>query len=407
MDAAAVAGTGVRRDLRVMSLIGGAHFFSHFYQLVLPPLFPLLKEEFGVSYAALGVVSALLFVASGAAQAPAGFLVDRLGARKVLLGGLGLCSGAIALMAVAQSYWMLLPLAVASGLGNAVFHPADYAILNASIHPTRVGRAFGLHGITGNVGWAAAPPAAVMLTTLFGWHVALLLLGAAGLAMTVYLASQAEVMTDHRKATADLPPTRLVDDVRLFVARPILMIFAFFVLSSMALVGVQNFVPPALMSLDGVPLSFAAGALTAFLLAAAGGTFIGGFVADRTRRRDLVLALGLLFSGVFFLVLVIGQLPAVLIMAALVASGAALGSVGPSRDMVIREATPVGSAGKVYGFVYSGLDLGAAVTPPIFGWLMDRGEPRLIFIGVALLMVASIATVTQLRRASSSPALAE
>ena len=396
---AALPAAALRRDLRVMSLIGGAHFFSHFYQLVLPPLFPLLKEEFGVSYAALGVVSGFLFIASGLAQAPAGFLVDRFGARAVLLGGLGLCSGAIALTGLAQSYWVLLPIAVAAGLGNAVFHPADYAILNASIHPTRVGRAFGVHGITGNIGWAAAPPAAVLLAALFGWHAAMMLLGGAGLVMTLFLATQGDAIVDHRKPAAHLPPTRLIDDIKLFLALPILLIFAFFLLSSMALIGVQNFAPPALMALQQVPLSFATGALTAFLLAAAGGTFVGGFLADHTRWRDLVLAMGLLLSGLFFLVLVVGELPNALIMAAFVASGAALGSVGPSRDMVIREATPVGSAGKVYGFVYSGLDLGAAVTPPIFGWLMDRGEPRLIFVGVAALSVLSIATVTQLRRA--------
>jgi len=405
---AVLPAAALRRDLRVMSLIGGAHFFSHFYQLVLPPLFPLLKEEFGVSYAALGVVSAVLFIASGLAQAPAGFLVDRFGARAVLLGGLGLCSGAIALTGAAHSYWVLLPIAVAAGLGNAVFHPADYAILNASIHPTRVGRAFGVHGITGNIGWAAAPPAAVMLAAVFGWHAAVTMLGAAGLAMTLFLASQRGAIVDHRKPAAHLPPTRLVDDMKLFLAAPILLIFAFFVLSSMALIGVQNFSPPALMALQGVPLSFATGALTAFLLAAAGGTFVGGFLADHTRRRDLVLAMGLLLSGLFFLVLVIGQLPSVVIMAAFIASGAALGSVGPSRDMVIREATPIGSAGKVYGFVYSGLDLGAAVTPPLFGWLMDRGEPRLIFVGVAVLSVLSIATVTRLRRAApATPLVAE
>ncbi|HEX9464597.1 MAG TPA: MFS transporter [Alphaproteobacteria bacterium] len=404
MDAALAAGS-LRKDVRVVGLISSAHFFSHFYQLVLPPLFPLLKEEFGVSYAALGALTGLFFIASGCAQAPAGFLVDRFGARAVLLSGLALLSGCIALGGFAQTYWILIPIALAAGLGNSVFHPSDYAILNASIYPTRLGRAFGVHGIMGSIGWAAAPPTVIALAALLGWRSALVAVGVAGLAMTAFLATQRDAMADHRRPTgAGRPASRLTDDLRLFVAPPIVLIFAFFVLSSMALIGVQNFVPPALMEVQHLPLGLATSSLTAFLLATAVGTLFGGYLADHTRRRDVVLASGLLLSGVFLLAVAIDDLPAGLIMAALVASGIALGSVGPSRDMVIREAAAIGSAGKVYGFVYSGLDLGAAVAPPLFGWLMDSGAPRLIFVAVAAMMVLSIATVTQLRRAPPAAA---
>src|SRR5258708_6359064 len=301
MDAALAAGS-LRKDVRVVGLISSAHFFSHFYQLVLPPLFPLLKEEFGVSYAALGALTGLFFIASGCAQAPAGFLVDRFGARAVLLSGLALLSGCIALGGFAQTYWILIPIALAAGLGNSVFHPSDYAILNASIYPTRLGRAFGVHGIMGSIGWAAAPPTVIALAALLGWRSALVAVGVAGLAMTAFLATQRDAMADHRRPTgAGRPASRLTDDLRLFVAPPIVLIFAFFVLSSMALIGVQNFVPPALMEVQHLPLGLATSSLTAFLLATAVGTLFGGYLADHTSRRDVVRESGVRVSGVVLL----------------------------------------------------------------------------------------------------------
>jgi predicted MFS family arabinose efflux permease len=206
-------------------------------------------------------------------------------------------------------------------------------------------------------------------------------------------------MTDHRRpaATGEERP-RLADDLRVLLAAPILLIFAFFVLSSMALIGVQSFSQPALMAIQHISLNAATGSLTAFLLAMAVGTLAGGYLADHTHRRDLVLAGGLLLSGVCLLGIAIENLPLVLVESGLVVSGVALGSVGPSRDMVIRQAAAIGSAGKVYGFVYSGLDLGAAVGPPIFGALLDHGAPRLIFAAIAILLMLSIATVMPLRR---------
>lgn len=400
-----LAATTFRRDVRVVSLISCAHFFSHFYQLVLPPLFPLLKEEFGVSYTALGIVTTLFFVASGCAQAAAGFLVDRFGARAVLLGGLTVLSASIIAAGFAHDYWVLLPVAAAAGLGNSVFHPADYAILNASVYPTRLGRAFGVHGIMGSIGWAAAPPAVIMLAASVGWRSALVALGVAGLAMVVFLAFQADAMIDHRRpAAAGQERPRLADDLRVLLVAPIILIFAFFVLSSMALIGVQNFVQPALMALQHISLSAATGSLTAFLLAMAAGTLIGGYLADHTQRRDVVLAGGLVVSGLCLVGIAVENLPIVIVEAALVVAGIALGSVGPSRDMVIRQAAAIGSAGKVYGFVYSGLDLGAAVGPPIFGALIDHGAPRLIFAAIALLLLLSIATVTGLPRRPVAPA---
>lgn len=399
MDATAAAGT-LRRDIRVMTLISGAHSFSHFYQLVLPPLFPLLKAEFDVSYTALGLLTALLYVASGIAQPAAGFLVDRYGARPVLLVGLALFAGGTAAAGLVSSFWMLFPIAVVAGLGNSVFHPADFAILNASVHPSRLGRAYGIHGILGNLGWAAAPVASLSLASLFGWRLALMALGCLGLAAAVYLAAQRDAMADHRQRAKDAAkaPSSLGEDLRLLMAAPILLSFGFFACTSMAIIGVQTFVPPALVTFHQVPLSLAAASLTAFMLGGVAGTLAGGVLADRTRRREVVVAGGLALFALLFLMIAISDLPHALILPLFAMTGGLLGSTTPSRDMLIRESTPLGAAGKVYGFVYSGLDLGAAIMPPVAGWLLDHGEPRLIFVAVAMVVAAAIGLVMLIRR---------
>jgi MFS family permease len=186
----------LRRDVRIIGLIGSAHFVSHFFQLALPPLFPLLRESFGVSYVELGLLMSLFFAASGLGQTGAGFLVDHLGARRVLLGGMALLSGATAVAGVVPAFWLLLPVAVFLGLGNSVFHPADYSIFNSAVSPERLGRAYGVHGIFGTLGWVAAPTVVVGLAHAFNWRVSLITVGAAGLAATLALSTQRRTLDD-------------------------------------------------------------------------------------------------------------------------------------------------------------------------------------------------------------------
>jgi MFS transporter, FSR family, fosmidomycin resistance protein len=395
----ATAGTTFRRDVRVISLIGGAHLLSHFFQLVLPPLFPLLREEFGVSYTALGLLTMTMFLASGVSQPVAGFLVDRYGARPVLLAGLAVFAGSIAAIGLAPSFWVMFPLIALAGLGNAVFHPADFAILNASVEPKRLGRAYGVHGISGNIGWVAAPAASLSLSALFGWRAALVTLGCLGLAATIYLASQRHAMTDHRRPkTEAAKPTTLSADLRMLMAPYIVMSFVFFALLSMALIGVQTFVSPALMEFHNFPLAEAATALTVFLGAGIAGTMVGGVIADRIRRPGAIMMLCLAAFAAIFLTLAIPGLPHLLVLPILAVTGALLGAAGPPRDMLVRDRTPVGSSGKIYGFVYAGLDAGAAVMPPVFGWLMDVGTPRAIFVLISAVIALSVLTVLQIQR---------
>jgi MFS family permease len=391
----------LRNDVRVIGLIAAAHFFSHFFQLTLPPLFPLLKEVWGVPYVALGLAMSVFYGASGIGQTISGFLVDRVGAYRVLLGGMALFSSSIALAGLVPTYWLLLPVALLAGLGNSVFHPADYSILNASVDPRRIGRGYSVHSISGNLGWAVAPSVVVGLTAHFGWRVALVTVGAIGLAVVCVLATQLRAPVGRR--TAERTKTTAGREVRLLLTAPILSAFAYFALIATALIGLQTFGVTTLMRVYDTPLALATGALTAFLVGGAAGILAGGLLADRTRRHDVVAVAGLVSAAAAMMLLATGALPPPMLPIVLGLTGFCHGATGPSRDMLVRAATPPGASGKVFGFVYSGLDLGSCLTPLAFGWLLDHGDPRVLFVAVGILMLCTIATVVQVRR-SAQPA---
>ena len=383
-------------DIRIIGLVATAHFFSHFFQLTLPPLFPLLKEVWGVPYVALGLAMSVFYGASGIGQTVSGFLVDRVGAHRVLLAGMALFSASVALAGLVPAYWLLLPVALLAGLGNSVFHPADYSILNASVDPRRIGRGYSVHSISGNLGWAAAPTVVVGLTAHFGWRVALVTVGAVGLAAVGLLATQLRAFVGGRPAEPAPSTTRR--EVRLLLTAPVLSAFAYFAFIATALIGVQTFGVTTLMRIYDTPLGPATGALTAFLVGGATGILAGGLLADRTRRHDVVAVAGLLVAAGFMMLLATGALAPALLPVVLGLTGFCHGATGPSRDMLVRAATPPGASGKVFGFVYSGLDLGSCLTPLAFGWLLDHGAPRMLFVAVAILMLCTIGTVVQVRR---------
>ena len=393
------AGT-LKRDLRIIGLVGSAHFFSHFFQLTLPPLFPLIKDTFGVPYVALGFVMSVMYASSGVGQTISGFLVDRFGATRVLVSGMCLLAGSMAAAGMAPTYWVLLPIAVLAGLGNSVFHPADYSIFNASVDSRRLGRAYGVHSLCGNLGWTAAPAVAVALAAHTSWRTALVTVGGIGVAAALLLATQSDTLTDDRpvpspRAAAD---EGLAADIRLLMVAPVLAAFAYFALLATSLIGLQTFSVSTLVTLYGAPLALATGALTAFLLGSSGGVLVGAFLADHTRRHDLVAVTGMSTGAMLTLALATGALAPPALPVVMAVAGFALGMTTPSRDMLVRQATPRGASGKVYGFVYSGLDLGSSLTPLLFGWLLDRGEPRAVFVVSAIFMLLTITTVIQVRR---------
>ena len=399
-----VATTAVnQRSAKVIGLVGAGHFFSHFYWLVLPPLFPLLRVEFDVSYAALGFLISAMAVASGVVQLPIGFAVDRVGPVAILAGGLALLAGAILLIGLAPSYWMVLALMVFAGIGNAVFHPADYSILANTVPHHRLGRAFGLHTFSGHLGWAVAPALMGAFAVSIGWRAGLVVVGAAGLVVAlVILANKALLHGDDAAPDAARPALRAEPGarrgIRLLMTLPILTCFLFFVLLSTALSGLGAFLVAALIDLHGITLGAANMALTAFYVGSAAGILVGGVIADRTRRHGLVAAIG--FSIAAALIVIVGEaaLPVAGLIALISTTGFASGLVAPSRDLIVRAATPEGQTGKVFAFVSVGLDVGAVITPPVFGWIIDSGEARWLFWLVAAVLLLAVATVAGTRR---------
>ncbi|MCR0983537.1 MFS transporter [Roseomonas populi] len=376
------------RDWRIIGLIGTGHFLSHFYMLCLAPLFPLWKEEFGVSYAVLGLSVALMSAVTALLQTPVGFLVDRHGARPFLVGGTLLMALSISAMALAPNYWVILGLAILSGIGNSVIHPADYAILGSSIGEKRMGRAFAMHTFTGNLGFAAAPLALGLMTQTLGlgWRPTLLALGLLGVPVVLAILLQSRILQDQARPKKGKAPVGR----EVLLSRTMLMFFAFFLLSSMAGAGIQSFLIATLDQLWGTPLTVASLALTGYVTGATSGVLLGGWYADRhTRHFTFVTGLTAL-SVALFLAMGLVPLPeAVLPFVAFIAGGA-LGASRTPRDVMVKNAAPPGQMGKVFGFISSGLPLGSAITPVPFGMMLDRGMAWMVLPTVAALLVASL-----------------
>jgi MFS family permease len=402
----AVAARQAASDVRIIGLIGAGHYFSHFFQLVLPPLFPVLKDVFGVSYAELGIAMTAFYATSGLMQTPAGFLVDRFGPRAVLLFGLALLSSAVGLLALVPSYGAMVGCAMLAGFGNSVFHPADYAILTARIDRARLARAYSVHTLGGNLDWATAPVVVLTLSHLFGsWRLALLAVALAGLTMTLCLAVAADLEIragGRRREEAGAAPA---PDWRILFAAPVLLCFGYFALLSTSMIGIQNFLPSTLNVLYGTPIAAASAALTAFLFGGSAGVLTGGVIADRYHRHDFVVAAGLCVGGVVVLAIGLVEFETAALATLAAIAGFAFNITIPSRDMLVRNATPAGSAGKVFGFVYSGLDLGAALGPAIIGTMLDHGLARAVFFFLSAIILATVVAALVVRRASPAPAL--
>jgi FSR family fosmidomycin resistance protein-like MFS transporter len=388
-------------DIQVMSLIGTGHFFSHFYIMLLPPLFPLLKDEYGVGYIALGFALAVGNVVTGVTQAPVGFLVDRLGARSLLIAGLALYSVAVMLIGLFPSYPALVGLMALAGLGNSVFHPADYAILSAAVDERRVGRAFSIHTFGGYVGFALAPPVVVFLTSLVGWQTAVMLAGATGLLFALWMLAHRGVLTAEADvAAASGRKAGPAAGIQLLLSTPILMALLFYVLLSVSQGGYMTFGVASIEAIYRVGLTEANVPLTAYLVVSACGVLVGGWIADRTDQHQHVV------GGSFFLVALLALLvplwlpPLALLTVLFALAGFFSGVVAPSRDMLVRAVTPAGASGKVFGFVTTGFNIGGIIGPLGFGALLDFGDPVLVFFAIAALSLATMAVVYATARAA-------
>jgi len=391
----------LKQDAKIIGLVALAHGLSHFYQIATAVVFPLIKDDLGVSYAALGATVALYYVVSGICQTLAGFAVDKLGARRVLFFGLTLSASGALLAGLAHSYEMLVLAALVGGLGNSVFHPCDFSILNARVGKERLGYAFSWHGIAGFLGYAAAPSYAIGMVGAVGWRGALIGASLLGLAGIVFLILHRDrLYVEPADARRTVAKGGLAEDIKVLTSAPILMCFAYFVLISVGFIAIQNFGVATLIQLYGASAPLASATLTAYLLGAAAGIFTGGFLAVRTTRHDLVAVSGMSASAILMFTIASQWLPAAALPALFAAMGFTGGMTNPSRDMIVRTTTPPGSTGKVYGFVYSGLDVGSMVTPVYFGWLLDRGFASAVFFSVVVSTALTVGTVLQLPGAS-------
>ena len=397
--------TPLRADARVMACVGLAHMLSHFFQLILAPLLPWVKDAFGLSFAALGFVMTVLFVVSGSVQALAGFVVDRHGPGPTLAAGLACFVASALVLAASDGYAMLLLGAALAGIGNGVFHPVDFSLLNQRVTPSRLGPAYSVHGLTGSLGWALAPVFLVGLALPFGWRASLAAAAILPLLVGAVLLANRDLF--ERPAAAPPAARASAPPVLAFLRDPsIWWCFAFFAIVAVAASGVQNFAPTVFASVYAVGVSTAALSVSLFMVASALGMLAGGWLVMRERQLERNIALALALSVAGAVLIGLSVLPAALALAAIAVMGFGSGLSGPSRDMLIRQATPRGATGRVYGVVYSGLDLGIAVGPVAFGSMLDRGHSGAVFhgIGACLLLAMLAARQVALRTAPAGGA---
>jgi MFS family permease len=393
----------VDSGLRTLTLISVAHWVSHVHILVLPMLFPFLKATLGVDYLQLGFALTVFAVVSALTQAPTGYLVDHLGARKILLVGMILGGLSLILLGLHLNYTMLVTCAVLLGLANSVYHPADYAILAAHMDEARMGRAFSIHTFAGYLGTAVTPAIVAALTTWVGGAGALVVTGAIGIlvALSLLLFSVPEASAKHQAATGAKPSQRSI------ITPALIVLTIFFMLLGLSSAGISNFGLVALMNGYGASFSTANVALTAYLGAAATGVLAGGFLADHTRRHGQVAAVCFGINTAIVLLITLVALPAALLLVAMTTAGFLGGLIAPSRDMLVRNAAPAGAAGRAFGIVSTGFNFSGMLSPLLFGWIMDQNLPHWVFGLSALFMVLTVLlTPFTERKAELSPAKA-
>ncbi len=378
------------RTTRVNLLISNGHFLSHFYVLCIPTMFLTWKEVFQVSYAELGLTLAMMSGTTALLQTPVGFLVDKYGARLFLVGGALLMSLSIATMSLATEFWQIQMLAILSGVGNSVIHPADYAILSGSIDKDRMGRSFAVHTFSGNLGFATGAPVTAFLMAAVGWRGTLATIGLVGVPVVLAILLQSSILKDQVRATPKAGSV-ILSGRDLFTSRTMLLFFLFFLFGAMASGGVQAWLVTVLHTVKGIDLQLAATALTAYMVGSTLGVLAGGWYADRYKDHIMPFVTGLVIvSATMMMIIDWVDLPGLAIIPFTFISGLALGASRTPRDVLLKDAAPPGQIGKVFGFVSAGLPLGSALTPVPFGYLIDKGHPEMVLMLVAGILFLSL-----------------
>ncbi len=401
LPAETASGPRWSRETKVIALIAVAHFVSHVHIMLLPPLFGEVKEAFGVSYIQIGLALTAFNVASALLQTPAGFLVDRIGPRAMLTGGLLLGAAAIAAAALLPGYWFFVISYAFLGIANTVYHPADYTILSATVDHKRIGKAFSIHTFAGYLGSGVTPALVLACAAIWGWRGAFLFAAGLSFAIALLVIVTGSILPRVVHKPGQQPAKGPSSDgtkvgLSLLLSAPILRNLLFFFCLAMANGGIQTFTVVGMGAIHDTPFSVANVALSGFLLMSAFGVLLGGIIADRTPHHERVAAVGFACTSTMAILMAWVNMPAAVLIGVMSLGGLLNGMIQPSRDMMVRAVTPPGSFGKVFGFVSTGFNLGGMVAPLLYGWLMDRGEPRAIFmIVVGFILLALVTAITR------------
>jgi MFS transporter, FSR family, fosmidomycin resistance protein len=383
-------------DIQMIASVCAAHFVSHFYFLVLPPLFIFIRNDYGVSFTELSLALTAFNTVSAVLQTPAGFLVDRIDARLTLIAGLLIQAFACVIIASIDSYWVLIAMFALIGLGNTVYHPANYSLLSHRISPERISQAYSVHSFSGMLGSAATPVTVLLMHNYFGWRGAFFGAAIIGAAVAAVLFLQRDG-NPAPKMNKSKPEMAAQTSWQLLLSRPILMSVLFFMLIAAANGGLQNYSVVALGALYGTSPIAANTALSANLVFSATGVLLGGWIAGRTIRHGLVTGIALTVSALTVILLGLIDPHTFLLLVMMSLAGLCSGIVMPSRDMLVRSITPPGAFGKVFGFVTNGYNIAGIVAPLIFGALMDRGDPRSVFLLIAAFSSLAVLTIASTR----------
>lgn len=385
------------RRAKILTLIGSSHGMSHFYGFALAyPMVNSLKVEFDISYAALGFLLAILNITTAVVQIPVGYAVDRIGPRIFLPTGLLLMASGIGAVAFATEYRMLVALMVVAGTGNAMFHPVNFTILTQTMDESFMGRAFSLHTFSGNVGMWLVPGTMFILTEWWGWQMALMSVGAIGLVLAVIVLAFGHIFQAVRIDAATVEENKAAsvqDGTRVILSRPILLMSVFYALSTLVITAMQTFMPVALVEIHGVSAAFGTQAVTTYLIASGAGILLGGYLVDKMPYHRSMANVVLAGSAVLLFLIGILDIPPMMILVLLSGAGLVHGLLRPARDIIARSMTPNHSTGKVFGFLSTGLSMGNAVAPVLFGWIIDIGSPVWVFYGAAIVLIISIPTL--------------
>jgi MFS family permease len=382
------------RDTKIIGLVSLAHFVSHYFFYILPPVFILVKNDFDISYVELGLALTMFQIVTAILQTPAGFVIDRISERGALIGGL-LMGGVAAIGAAAiPSFYVFVAMFAVLGVANTVYHPADYSLMSNRVSGANMSKAYSTHIFAGYFGTAVTPACQILLANAFGWRGAFVAAGLLGIAVAGVLYLFGGVLSDEETTQAKSGEEKSrKTDWNILLSTPVLLNVVFFTMIAMTSGAISTYGLVAIQALGPHSLSIATTALTVNLSLAAVGVLAGGFVSAWVTRQDLLAMGGLCASALFVVPIGLFNPSAPILIVLMGLTGFSGGLITSARDMLVRAVTPPGAFGLVFGFVTTGFGVGGIIAPLLFGWMMDHDLPHYIFFGAAFFTFLAIPTV--------------